>query len=49
MNLSLTYDLQQNICMAVLGRITNEEIALDYTLVPDYGYTTRVTVKGTTP
>jgi len=48
MNLSLNYDLQQNICKAVLGRITNEEIALDYTLVPDYGKTTRVTVKGTT-
>jgi len=40
--------LQQNICKAVLGRITNQEIALDYTLVPDYGKTTRVTVKGTT-
>jgi hypothetical protein len=49
MNLSLNYDLQQNICKAVLGRITNEEIALDYTLTPDYGATTRVTVKGTTP
>jgi hypothetical protein len=49
MNLSLNYDLQQNICKAVLGRITNEEIALDYTLTPDYGKTTRVTVKGTTP
>ena len=48
MNLSLNYDLQQNICKAVLGRITNAEIALDYTLVPDYGKTTRVTVKGTT-
>ena len=47
MNLSLTYDLQQNICKAVLGRIIDDEIALDYTLVPDYGATTRVTVKGT--
>jgi hypothetical protein len=45
MNLSLTYDLQQNICKAVMGRITDDEIALDYTLVPDYGATTRVTVK----
>jgi len=45
MNLSLTYDLQQNICKAVLGRIVDDEIALDYTLVPDYGATTRVTVK----
>jgi hypothetical protein len=47
MNLSLNYDLQQNICKAVMGRIVDDEIALDYTLVPDYGATTRVTVKGT--
>jgi hypothetical protein len=47
MNLSLNYDLQQNICKAVLGRIVDDEIALVYTLVPDYGATTRVTVKGT--
>jgi hypothetical protein len=47
MNLSLNYDLQQNICKAVMGRITNDEIALDYTLTPDYGATTKVTVKGT--
>jgi hypothetical protein len=47
MNLSLNYDLQQNICKAVLGRIVNEEIALDYVKTPDYGATTRVTVKGT--
>jgi hypothetical protein len=47
MNLSLTYDLQQNICKAVLGRIVNEEIALDYVKTPDYGATTKVTVKGT--
>jgi hypothetical protein len=47
MNLSLNYDLQQNICKAVLGRVVNAEIALDYTLTPDYGATTRVTVKGT--
>jgi hypothetical protein len=45
MNLSLNYDLQQNICKAVLGRIVDDEIALDYTLVPDYGATTKVTVK----
>jgi hypothetical protein len=45
MNLSLTYDLQQNICKAVLGRIVDDEIALDYTLTPDYGATTKVTVK----
>ena len=45
MNLSLNYDLQQNICKAVLGRVINEEIAMDYTLVPDYGETTKVTVK----
>ena len=47
MNLSLNYDLQQNICKAVLGRITNEEIAMDYLKTPDYGQTTKVTVKGT--
>jgi hypothetical protein len=48
MNLSLNYDLQQNICKAVLGRVVNAEIALDYTLkIVDYGATTRVTVKGT--
>jgi hypothetical protein len=46
MNLSLNYDLQQNICKAVLGRITNEEIAMDYLKTPDYGATTKVTVKG---
>ena len=45
MNLSLNYDLQQNICKAVLGRVINDEIAMDYTLVPDYGETTKVTVK----
>ena len=45
MNLSLNYDLQQNICKAVLGRIINNEIAMDYTLVPDFGETTKVTVK----
>jgi hypothetical protein len=30
-----------------MGRIVDDEIALDYTLTPDYGATTRVTVKGT--
>lgn len=47
MNLSLNYDLQSNICKAVLGRITNTEIALDYLKTPDYGATTKVTVKAT--
>jgi hypothetical protein len=47
MNLSLNYDLQPNICKAVLGRIINEEIAMDYTLVPDFGETTKVTIKAT--
>ena len=45
MNLSLNYDLQQNICKAVLGRIINDEIAMDYTLEPDNGQTTKVTIK----
>ena len=45
MNLSLNYDLQQNICQAVLGRIVNDEIAMDYELKPDFGETTKVTVK----
>ncbi len=47
MNLSLNYDLQPNVCKAVLGRVINEEIAMDYLKVPDYGATTKVTVKGT--
>lgn len=47
MNLSLTYDLQPNVCKAVLGRIINEEIAMDYTLIPDFGETTKVTIKAT--
>jgi len=47
MNLSLTYDLQPNVCKAVLGRIINEEIAMDYTLIPDFGATTKVTIKAT--
>jgi len=47
MNLSLNYDLQPNVCKAVLGRIINEEIAMDYTLVPDFGATTKVTIKAT--
>jgi hypothetical protein len=47
MNLSLNYDLQPNVCKAVLGRIINEEIAMDYTLVPDFGETTKVTIKAT--
>jgi hypothetical protein len=37
--------LQQNICKAVLGRIINDEIAMDYTLEPDNGQTTKVTIK----
>ena len=45
MNISLVYDLQQNICKAVLGRIINDEIEMDYTLIPDFGETTKVTVK----
>ena len=47
MNLSLTYDLQPNVCKAVLGRVINEEIAMDYTLIPDFGETTKVTIKAT--
>jgi hypothetical protein len=47
MNTALEYNLQQNICKATLSRIANEEIAMDYTLEPDYGATTKVTVKGT--
>jgi hypothetical protein len=47
MNISLVYDLQQNICKAVLGRIINDEIEMDYTLIPDFGETTKVTVKAT--
>lgn len=42
---SLSYNLQANTCKAVLTRIANAEIAMDYTLEPDYGDTTKVTVK----
>lgn len=42
---SLSYNLQANTCKAVLTRIANAEIAQDYTLEPDYGDTTKVTVK----
>ncbi|MFA5243714.1 MAG: hypothetical protein WC380_00300 [Pedobacter sp.] len=45
MPVSLRYDLQANICKAVHTRISNTEIAMDYTLEPDYGETTKVTVK----
>lgn len=44
MPLGLEYDLQENICRARLIRISNTEIAQDYTLEPDYGETTKVTV-----
>lgn len=44
MPVSLSYDLQANICKAVLTRVSNTEIALDYTIEPDYGETTKVTV-----
>jgi len=44
MPVSLRYDLQANICKAVHTRIANTEIAMDYTLEPDYGETTKVTV-----
>jgi hypothetical protein len=44
MPLGLEYDLQENICRARLIRISNAEIAQDYTLEPDYGETTKVTV-----
>jgi hypothetical protein len=44
MPVSLVYDLQENICKSVQTRISNDEIAMDYTLVPDYGQTTKVTV-----
>jgi hypothetical protein len=45
MPIGLQYDLQDNICQARLIRISNDEIAMDYTLEPDYGETTKVTVK----
>lgn len=41
---SLTYNLQENICKAVLTNVSNEEIDMDYTLDPDYGQTTNVPV-----
>jgi hypothetical protein len=45
MPVSLSYNLQANTCKAVLTRIANEEIAMDYTLEPDYGATTKVLVR----
>lgn len=45
MPLSLTYDLQSNICKAVLGRVDNTEIAMDYTLAADYGDAQKVAIK----
>lgn len=45
MPVSLSYDLQANICKSVLTRVSNTEIAMDYTVEPDYGETTKVTVK----
>ena len=45
MPLSLNYDLQQNICKAVLGRIANDQVALVYKETPDYGETNKVLVK----
>ena len=45
MPVSLSYDLQANVCKAVLTRISNTEIAMDYTLEPDYGETTKITIK----
>jgi len=45
MPVSLSYDLQANVCKAVLTRISNTEIAMNYTLEPDYGETTKITIK----
>lgn len=46
MPVGLSYDLQANICKAVLGIVSNAEIEMDYTLEPDYGETTNITVGG---
>lgn len=45
MPLSLNYDLQSNICKSVLGRVSDDEIAMNYTLSNDYGETVKVTIK----
>lgn len=45
MPVSLRYDTQANICKAVLARVSNEEIAMDYLEEPDYGETTKVAVQ----
>lgn len=45
MPVSLSYNLQANICRSVLTRVSNTEIAMDYTEEPDYGDTTKVTVR----
>lgn len=41
---SLVYDLQSNICRSVLTRVSNTEIGMQYTIEPDYGETTKITV-----
>ena len=43
--MGLEYDLQSNTCKAVFGEIMNTEIALDYTVEPDYGETKKILVK----
>lgn len=44
MPVGLSYDLQANICKLVATRVSNTEIEMDYTVEPDYGETTKVTV-----
>lgn len=43
--LSIRYDFQSNVHKVVLGRVSNEEIAMEYTLLSDFGDTTKVTIR----
>lgn len=49
MPIKMNYDIQANKTQTTLRRIINVEIEQDYTLTADYGETTKVLVKSTTP
>jgi hypothetical protein len=49
MPVKMNYDIQANKTKTTLRRVINEEIEQDYTLTADFGQTTKVTVKSTSP
>jgi hypothetical protein len=49
MPVKMNYDIQANKTKTTLRRIINDEIEQDYTLTADFGQTTKVTVKSTSP